>query len=294
MIIKSTIIILSAFLLINLSTDLMDIAERTANKTVEYSNDIDLATECAFRGVEVKYCTPDLVSDDNLETERRDFLNLLENLSDMNVVIKEGKYFTLKKDKYEYILKTLKVLDGAVRARGFRTSTMELTPGFQISKDNPVMIDIDEDGMDDVEVAVIRTYSDTVEYNLDITDDNIVISLAWGGVINFLLIGLLLGMAGFHVWSKKIYSDVNMNNVSEWRYKDMFSIELLDKKFDRIYLKLKNHVNKNDVMLVLEDNYFSIVRNSQTGAKAIGISYYVVMNAVERVMDDIKKMDNST
>lgn len=55
---------LAAGVITGLASDLVTQAEDVSNKTLEYTQQMNDALDCAFKGVELSVCSPDLVTTD--------------------------------------------------------------------------------------------------------------------------------------------------------------------------------------------------------------------------------------
>lgn len=62
-------------ILIGFMTQLADVAMSTSNKVLNYANDMDSAIDCAFRGIDVETCSPDLYAT-SFEPETKEVIDL--------------------------------------------------------------------------------------------------------------------------------------------------------------------------------------------------------------------------
>ena len=64
-------------IIIGLTMQLVDIADSTSKKVVKYADDMNNAIDCAFKGVDIYVCSPDLSS-----TDFRPELNQTKEIAD--------------------------------------------------------------------------------------------------------------------------------------------------------------------------------------------------------------------
>jgi len=67
-------------LILALVSQLMEIAESTSERTIEYANDMNDALDCAFRGINIRRCSPTLMNT-TYEEEYKQFEDVLKNMS---------------------------------------------------------------------------------------------------------------------------------------------------------------------------------------------------------------------
>lgn len=69
-----------------LALQLVDIAESSSEKVVHYAGQMDSAIDCAFRGIDISYCAPDL-DDTSFKEELEETLEIIEQLKELNETI---------------------------------------------------------------------------------------------------------------------------------------------------------------------------------------------------------------
>lgn len=81
-----------AILLTSLFANLYSIAKDTSEKTVVFADDMKNAIECATRGISIYYCSPNLASSEQFETELERTRHLLnDTVKDMKKYNQEFK-----------------------------------------------------------------------------------------------------------------------------------------------------------------------------------------------------------
>lgn len=70
-------------IVLGLAIELVDIAESTSDKVVEYAESMNSALDCAFRGVDIEYCSPNLASE-SFKEELLRTKEIMDELKEMN------------------------------------------------------------------------------------------------------------------------------------------------------------------------------------------------------------------
>ena len=73
-------------LILSMSIELIDIAESASDKVINYAQDMDDALDCAFRGIDITVCSPNL-GKENFELELEKTQEILDKLSTINVTL---------------------------------------------------------------------------------------------------------------------------------------------------------------------------------------------------------------
>jgi hypothetical protein len=72
----------TGLLILSLVTQLVAIGEDTSNKAVDYAQDMNMATDCAFKGIPLEECVPDL-NDTNFSSEIERTKSSLSQINDL-------------------------------------------------------------------------------------------------------------------------------------------------------------------------------------------------------------------
>ena len=70
-------------IVLGLAIELVEVAESTSDKVIEYAESMNSALDCAFRGVDITYCSPELSSQDFKE-ELLKTKEIVDKMKDMN------------------------------------------------------------------------------------------------------------------------------------------------------------------------------------------------------------------
>ncbi|MFP4111564.1 MAG: hypothetical protein ACLFPQ_05410 [Candidatus Woesearchaeota archaeon] len=72
-------------LVLGLAMQLIEIAESTSEKVVRYAEDMNSAIDCAFRGIDISYCAPNLAGTDfkGELNETKEIIDEINRLNDM-------------------------------------------------------------------------------------------------------------------------------------------------------------------------------------------------------------------
>ena len=74
-------------LLLGVTMELIEVAESSSEKVIDYANEMDSAIDCAFQGVDIGYCAPRL-ADGSMKEDFKDDLErtkeLIDQLKELN------------------------------------------------------------------------------------------------------------------------------------------------------------------------------------------------------------------
>lgn len=73
---------LAVLIILGFVTQLSDIATSTSEKALNYANEMDSAVDCAFRGVLISECSPNLV-DTNFEPEIKETIDFNKKIMEL-------------------------------------------------------------------------------------------------------------------------------------------------------------------------------------------------------------------
>ena len=80
---------LIAGVITSLASELVAQAEDVSNKTIDYTQQMNDALDCAFKGIPIRVCSPDLANVD-FDEDIKDFNNALEKVQkEMNMTLQE-------------------------------------------------------------------------------------------------------------------------------------------------------------------------------------------------------------
>ncbi len=148
-------------LLLGLGLQLADIADHMHKKTLAFATDADAAVDCAFRGIDIKYCAPNITrsSDFSHEAVRLNSISrsIQTNLTDA---------FLLVYDNNKTIAFRVKSVDGQMMLIESNATLLSSSPTglsghffanldkyLVLSKRDPTYVDLDKDGLYDLQLA---------------------------------------------------------------------------------------------------------------------------------------------
>lgn len=77
---KSVALLTTAIIIImGLTVELATIAEETSEKTLDFSNEMNDAIDCAIQGLPIQECSPSLMEDDEFINNAEAFLKTVED-----------------------------------------------------------------------------------------------------------------------------------------------------------------------------------------------------------------------
>jgi hypothetical protein len=83
----------AAAMVLAFAMQLTDIAESTQEKTIKYADDMNAALDCAFKGVDLSVCSPDLYNHD-----------FKQDINRTESVLREIRYITEDSDGNQIIV----------------------------------------------------------------------------------------------------------------------------------------------------------------------------------------------
>jgi hypothetical protein len=99
--------------ILGLSIQLVSIAESTSNKVVNYAENMESALDCAFLGIDVKECAPELDREHYLELKKelnntKEIIDKMKEVTYSEVSNKNATYYQLTQEEYDKYLELLK------------------------------------------------------------------------------------------------------------------------------------------------------------------------------------------
>jgi hypothetical protein len=77
---------LVASLILSVSIELIAVAESASDKVINYAQDMDNALDCAFRGIDITICSPNL-GKESFELELEKTKEVIDKLKSINITL---------------------------------------------------------------------------------------------------------------------------------------------------------------------------------------------------------------
>lgn len=190
---KISFAVFSTIFLLGIANDIINVAEETGNKTIQYSSEIDSAVDCAFSGIEIEKCSPQLISDgDSFKQTKKEFEGILNRAMKTSIELYTDEHISFKDKNDEYILKLQDASDSIAKFDAVRISDLHNMKEFSVLEGERKQIDINKDGISDVILNPEKIEPGRVTLDIRLKNSNIIITLGIGMIFIVLMLSILL------------------------------------------------------------------------------------------------------